>query len=224
MNMSVGSVLLSPSLVLNMPDGDIYHSGIASRFQRPYRMLCEGIHEPENTKRQILDALKNEIQKKSDMVVHHAHRLAAAVERAISQAGLDVDYGCIAASEAVDRMRYHPALSPRVAETVCGAAKDYIHDIRHQKLVTIGPAGEQVLDRTFQRIYRSEFEDRVLNKQNHYNGADPGAVQAQLDAFRPDIEAACRTWARKANAEGSLKRLKRPPFKVNPISLDENLL
>ena len=208
-----------------MPDGDIYHSGIARRFQTPYKALCEGKDNLDDTERRVLRALKKELQKKGDPMIQHAQWVGKVVDQSIREAGFDVNSGCAAASVAVDQMRYRSGLSPRVADTVCEAAKEYIHDIRYRNLDEIGSGEEEVLERVFQRVYRSEFEEPVMNKREHYGAANPDTVKAQLEIIGPYVRETLSSWARKANAEGSMRKLRLPSRRqVAPVCLDENLL
>lgn len=208
-----------------MPDGDIYHSGIARRFQKPYKVICEGTHNPDDTLRIVLLPLKKVLQKKGDPMILHAQWVGKVVDQSIREAGFDVNSGCAAASVAVDQMRYRSGLSPRDADTVCEAVKEYIHDIRYRNLDEIGSEEEEVLERVFQRVYRSEFEEPVMNKREHYGAANPDTVKAQLEIIRPDVQETLSSWARKANAEGSMRKLRLPSRRqVAPVCLDENLL
>lgn len=207
-----------------MPDGDVYHTGVALRFQKPYKMLCEGRSTREATERILLRAVKKEIQRCGDALVQHAQQVADAVDQALREAG-DVTSGCVLGSKAVDRIGYSPGLPPRLADFVSNAAKDYLHDVRYGRLEEIRAPREEILQRVFHRFYRSEFEEPIASNQAHHAGADPGDVEARLQEVRPAVDYAFSQWARKADHEASLAGLRVPPrARMAAVDLDENIL
>jgi hypothetical protein len=45
-----------------MPDGDRVHSHLGGFYQKPYKMLCEGMAKPEECARNILDRLRRDLK------------------------------------------------------------------------------------------------------------------------------------------------------------------
>jgi len=208
-----------------MPDGDRYHTRIPLRFQKTYKVICEGREPVEVTEQLLLRALKKEIQKRGDLLVGHIIHLAEVMAQRLYDAGFDVTTGCSLASRAVDELRYRSSLPPRMADLVCDAAKGYLHDIRYNRGGSAIIDGEGLLKRVFHRLYRCDFEEPVEAKLDHYGGADSGAVSAQLQELRPAVDRTLTMWAHKAVETRSLARLRMPNgVRMATVTLDENLL
>ncbi len=45
-----------------MPDGDRVHSHLGGFYQKPYKLLCEGVARPEECARIILDGLRKDLK------------------------------------------------------------------------------------------------------------------------------------------------------------------
>ena len=208
-----------------MPDGDIYHPGVGRRFQKPYRMICEGRSDPRVTERVVLSAMKSEIQHHGDGALRHVREIGSAVERAFQEAGFDVTRGCVLASAEVDRLRYAGGLPPRLADLIVDAAKGYLHAVRYGRVEDVGSAEELILRRVYRRCYRTAFEAPVETKPDHYGDADLAAVTDRIAALRPAVDETLSKWAHKALEQGTVMRLKLPrrPRPVE-IGLDDNLL
>ncbi len=208
-----------------MPDGDIYHPGVVRRFQKPYRMICEGRSDPRVTERVVLSAVKSEIQHHGDGALRHVRKLASAVEGAFLEAGFDVTRGCVLASSKVDRLRYAGGLPPRLADLIADASKSYLHAVRYGRMKDAGSAEELILRQVYRRYYRTAFEGPVETKSDHYGDADPAAVSDRLATLRPAVEETLSKWAHKALDDGTVMRLKLPRRpRTAEIGLDDNLL
>ena len=202
-----------------MPDGDRFHTGIARRFQKPYKVICEGRTPTDVTEVILLRAVKMEIQKHGDAVVEHVIQIAGLMDRVLAESGFDVAGGCIAASAAVDNRRYDRRLPPRLSDLVCDAAKGYLHDIRYGRESAAVVEGVRLLERVFHRLYRCEFEEPVVSKSEHFGGVDSRLVADRLMELRPTVDAAFGAWAEKAAATGSLASL-RLPRRTSAVAVD----
>lgn len=208
-----------------MPDGDIYHPGVGGRFQKPYRMICEERMPLETVERAVLSAVKHQIQRQGDVLLRQTLAIGVVVERALLETGFDVTRGCSLASVEVDELRYASALPPRYADLIVDAAKSYLHEVRYGREGIGDSPTELILERVFERCYRTEFEAPVLGKSGHYGNADPEAVQQQINDLRPRIIPVFRSWAERAVKHGALSHLRLPRRAPRPkIRLDDNLL
>jgi hypothetical protein len=208
-----------------MPDGDRYHTGVGRRFQKPYRMLCEGRLATDALERALLTAVKGEIKRHDAPLLRHVAAIGSVVESALLEAGFDVTHGCSVASLEVDRLRYASALAPRYADLTVDAAKSYLHEVRYGRTGIGSSPTELILTRVFDRCYRTEFEAPVLSTVDHYGDADPREVRQQLAELRPRLAHVFRNWAERAIERDSLTQLRLPRRAPQPkVRLDENLL
>lgn len=208
-----------------MPDGDRYHPGVGRRFQKPYRMLCEGRLAADAVERALLSAVRSEIKRHGAPLLRQVRAIGGVVEGALLEAGFDVTRGCSAASLEVDRLRYASGLPPRYADLIADAAKSYVHEVRYGRTEIGNSPTELILARVFDRCFRAEFEAPVLGTADHYGDADPHEVREQLSELRPRLARAFRTWSERAVARDTLSHLRLPPKPNQPkVRLDENLL
>ncbi|MEH2058614.1 MAG: hypothetical protein V7K97_21175 [Nostoc sp.] len=110
-------------------------------------------------------------------------------------------------------------------ELLLRSCKGIIHEFRYNQRVDTSNLPVVVVERLFQEIYKSNFEERIPLTSNHYAGLDRITVMECVEAINPDILAEISKWAKKATLDEDVKNLRRSPRqKVKEIDLEENLL
>lgn len=208
-----------------MPDGDIVHTKLSGLYQKPYKVLCEGKRDRDECAWVVKDAMRQDIKKKGAAPVVLAKRMGESLRQGIGDAGENGSVDWAARSLELNRLAQQANCPHRVKEIVLRAGKGVLHELRYGRRVDTSSLSETCVERYMQEVYRSNFEERIPLTSKHHAGVDNATVTERVEALRPDIFAAINTWAKRANAEEDVAKLRRPRRqKVNEIDLDEDLL
>lgn len=119
-----------------MPDGDVVHARLAGRYQKPYRVLCEGAYDHNDCAWIVMNAIKKDIQAKGSGPILLAKRMRECLDRVTEATGEDQVVDWLSLSLEVDRCTRNAEGPPRTRGLVRRAAKGVLHD-----LVLTGPQG-----------------------------------------------------------------------------------
>lgn len=208
-----------------MPDGDIVHDRLAWRYQKPYKWLCEGTASISECSWAVMKALKEEIKQKGDLPVALAQLLGEKLSHILS-CHLDnssIDWAAI--NMEFDRLLQPIPTSHYHKELVLNAGKSLVNNLRYRRIETIENFSENILQYYFVKVYESVFKGRIPLRSEHYAGVDEMTLKKRVQEIEPDILAVANTWAKKANTDGTVAKLRLPPRRqVKKVDLDEDLL
>lgn len=207
-----------------MPDGDIVHSQLSGLYQKPYKWLCEGKANSSECAQVIKRAVIQDIKKNYGIGVKYAKQIGEMLGQAMD-AGHNNSVNWAALSMEIDGQVRQAEVKHYVKELLRRAGKGILHEFRYNQTANSSNLPEAVVERFFQEVYKSKFEERIPLTPNHHDGVDKATVTERVEAVRPDILANISTWAKKASADEDVKNLRRSPReKVTEINLDEDLL
>lgn len=209
-----------------MPDGDKYHSKLSWHYQEAYKGLCERKCDHNENVWNLKKALLLDIKKNYGVSsVQHAKRIGKMLQEAIENAvkNNSVDWSTL--STEIDRQVRQSNVTHYVKGLLYRASKGILHEFRYNQRVDNSNLPKAVVERLFQEIYKSNFEERIPLTSNHHAGLDHATVMELVETQRPDILDQISKWAKTATVHEDLKNLRRSPReKVKEIDLDEDLL
>lgn len=169
-----------------MPDGDRVHPELTGRFQKPYKMLCEGQSDSKILAEAILKPLKKNLQMYGNEPVSFIKRAAEYISdlKANAECGTSINWGQ-AQKDLETLMRKTPG-NKKGLNLAWQAARQELQAVRHGESSTNIELG--IADKYVNKIYKSDFEKRIPLVPLHYNGVSPAVVDNRLTAVRPDME------------------------------------
>ena len=207
-----------------MPDGDIVHNRLPTRYQKPYKWLCEGKASSNECARAVLDPLKKDLKQKGDLPI----QLCRDLDHFLSQAVTTPDYNSVnwaALNRDIEQLVYRSKGRIDVKELFLRAAKSFTHDLRYSRELAVGNTALVIIERYIDEVYRSEFQERVPLTLEHYSGIDKDTLSERIERAEEHIKAGIRKFAKDAINKQSMAKLslhRRSSRKA--IDLDEDLL
>jgi hypothetical protein len=208
-----------------MPDGDIFHRGLSGVYQKPYRILCEGKFEVNEYARIVTKALLADIKKKGAYPIVLARQMGDILTQGIQNLGNDQFVNCADLSRKLDKLAQQSNLPNRTKSFVLDAGKSILHDLRYGQKFDISAIPELLIKTYIQKIYVSNFEERIPLTPKHHANIDNVILTERINSLQPDIFSQCSKWAKKANEDEDVVNLKRTRrSQIKEIDLEENLL
>jgi hypothetical protein len=212
-----------------MTDGDIVHDKLSWRYQKVYKVLCEGKHGPDECAWDIMGAMMRDTKKKGVAPILLAQQMGKLLKAAIENSNPHSFSSCWAAavSKELDRLAAGQTSCPYYdKQLVLRASKSILHDFRYGGRIDTCALEEVVVERYFQEVYRFYFEERIPLTPQHHGGVDNAAVMKRVKELEPELLPAFRKWAKQTNVNPhDVAKLRRPRRqKIKKIDLDEDLL
>lgn len=192
-----------------MPDGDRVHPELTGRFQKPYKMLCEGYFDNEIIAEAILKPCKKNLQIYGNEPIAFIKRAAEYISNLNTKAkvGVNINWGQ-AQKDLETFMRQTPG-NKRGLNLAWQAAKQELHTVRHG-LSSINTE-VAITEKYTQQAYKSDFENRIPLVPRHYNDVSPAVLADKITAVRPDVEKGLRRFASQLVEKGDINKLRLGP-------------
>lgn len=207
-----------------MPDGDKVHGKLRLRYQKPYKMVCEGVATDSQCARSVLGALKKSLQYQTN----HPIRMAQAMAECIQQTVEGISSSLIPWSKVgmdFEELARTTDGSPYAKELVLRAGRVVLHAYRNGIEKDVKDVSTLIIKQYMRHIYESEFKERIPLTSKHYAGVDEDTLIKKVAAMDSDISNAISKWATKVAITGRVEdiQLPRQP-KQKPVDPDEDLL
>jgi hypothetical protein len=170
-----------------MPDGDIVHSQLSGLYQKAYEWLCEGKANSSECAQLIKRAVIQDIKKNYGIGVKYAKQMGEMLGQAMENAGQNSSVNWAALSTEIDRQVRQAEVKHDVKELLRRAGKGILHEFRYNPTAETRNLPEAVVERLFQEVYKSKFEQRIPLTPNHHADVDNATVAERVEAIRPDI-------------------------------------
>jgi len=206
-----------------MPDGDIFH-GLLGLYQKPYKILCEGKLERNECARITMQRFLKDIKKKGDAAI----LIAKGMGEILAQEIKDCDnISSIAPdlSKKLDRLAQQANIPSRTKSLALEAGKIVLNRLRNGEEFDTKAIPEVVIEGYMQKAYVSEFEARIPPISNDHIQIDNLTFTERMEALRKDIFDQINKWAKKANVDESVAKLRRNRrSQVKEIDMEEDLV
>ncbi len=207
-----------------MPDGDIFH-GLSGLYQKPYRILCEGKFERNECARIMMEAFLKDLKRKGAAAIVLAKQMGELLTQEIQDSGNNESIVWGDLNKKLDRFVQTANIPNRTKSLVLDAGKSILHDLRYGQQFETSTIAEAITEGYMQKVYVSEFEGRIPLIPNHHEKFDILTFTERAEAIRKDIFDQISKWAKKANIDDDVAKLKRSRrSQVKAIDLEEDLL
>jgi hypothetical protein len=168
-----------------MPDGDKVHENLAPRYQKSYKLLCEGQSSDAALAHEVLRPLKRDLQAYGDEPCKLLQQVATVLSQIPDEPLLQqcVDWG--EKSQLIDRWACQISGHRTAMELAVQACKQQLQELRSS--VCPHDLTKELYKKYVSAVYKANFEDRVPLAQ-HYNGTSQDTVDARLQGMRVHIE------------------------------------
>ena len=201
-------------------DGDVLH-GLLGLYRKPYQILCEGKLERTESTRMMMQSFLKDLKNKGDAAIVLAK--GEALTQGIKDSGSSQSIDWTDLSKKLDKLAQQANIPNRTKSLVLEEAKIVLNCLRNGEQFDINTISETVIERYMQKVYISEFEGRI--PPDHHTKVDNLTFTERKDALRKDIfEQIHKTWAKKANVDEGVAKLRRNRrSQVKEIDMEENL-
>lgn len=207
-----------------MPDGDRFH-GLSGLYQKPYRILCEGKLERNECAWMMMEALRKDLNKKGDGAIVIAKGMGELLTQVIKDSSNNQSIDFADLSKKLDRLAQQANIPSRTKSLILDAGKSFLNDLRYGQQFNTSKISEAVIEGYMQKVYVSEFEGRIPLIPNDHAKVDNLTFTERIEVLRKDMFAQISAWAKKANVDEGVAKLRRNRrSQVKEIDLDEDLL
>ena len=208
-----------------MPDGDIIHNRLLGIYQKPYQILCEGKLERNECFWILMGAVLKDIKFRRADAIALCNQMGEYIAQVIRNSAGNL-FTCWAdLRKKLDQLAQQANISNRTKSLVLDSAKDILHDLRYGQKIDLNKIQALVTERYMQKVYISNFKERIPLTVVHYANVDGVILAERIDALGSDINTQLSKWARKASLDEDVAKLKRTRrSKVKEIDLEEDLL
>ena len=207
-----------------MPDRDKIHSQLPRKYYTAYKQICEG-HEPDDEiARTACKALRKGLVEYGDKPFQMIDDICSELE-SISSKPLflpSVDWDKF--NKKLDKLVRKPSDNGRAIAMFSDACKSYIHSIRYDGLLSEDHKN-QIISHYINKVYISDFEERVPLNQKHYNDENQATVYERLRKIRPHAEKHIKAFAEKISKSDTVKSITDPkhPKSGEPFDIHEDI-
>jgi hypothetical protein len=208
-----------------MPDGDVVHSHLGRFYQKPYKILCEGVASSEDCARAILKKLRLDLRETAKWPLLLSRNIADLFSQVIGPLAFSNDVEAAKISRQIDELTRRVGGSLRGKELMTRASKSLLNDLRHGQEINGRNPQALILKRYIREVYEADFKELIPLSKEHYAGVSHGELQRRIEAMEPYLDQGFHQFAQDAIKSQKLDNLRLPQRKFRRgIDLDENLL
>ena len=114
-----------------MPGADMVHGQLGQRYQNAYKILCEGVASSEECAREVLAALRKDLQQNSGWPLYLLHRISSLFSNCIGPLEFSNDTQASRISLQIDELMRQADGPPREKELILRASKSVLNELRN---------------------------------------------------------------------------------------------
>jgi hypothetical protein len=207
-----------------MADGDIVHKHLSRFYRKLYECLCEGKASREESAGAVMKALKKNLQANGAGPIVLAQNISQKLDQIIGECNKNDAVNWANLNVEIERLVWQFNGPHRLKEIVLNAAKSFVRDLRYGVTIDIKNISEIIVQHYMHGVYESEFKERIPLIPEHHAGIDYVTLTRRIGEIQPDIDSVLEKWAKRANLDGHVKKLRLPLRpKMDKVDLDEDL-
>jgi len=190
-----------------MPDGDEVHEKLACRYQKAYKMLCEG-QAGSDIVAEVVQAVFKDVKQGGDKILEMLQKVAHQVEDILSKKkqGEEVDWRRETARlSLLDR---HLDANSRLKALALEACKEVLQAVKYGEQPT--NCMKTLLTQYLNTIATANFVERVPLTATPYNKVSQAFVREQLAMVRQPIEERSAQYAEAIYKSGTVHLARQP--------------
>ena len=174
--------------------------------------------------RMAISALRRDLQKKGNLPIVLAQQMGERLFQFISIAGANnsVDWG--SANREIEKILQVDGMHD-VKELILCSGKSFLHELRYggDRELNASSISEAILGQYMTTVLESGFQGRIPLTDEHHAGMDDRTLKQLIIEIQPAVISTIGNWAKKANSDGSVAKLRLPRRQMNPVDMDEDL-
>jgi hypothetical protein len=207
-----------------MPDGDRVHRHLGGFYQKPYKMLCEGVTRPEDCARMLLGKLKRDLQQIAIRPLLLSRKIADLLSQKIGPLEFSNDLASAGISRQIDELIRQVDGPSREKELISRASKTVLNDLRHGREMDASNVQLAIFYQYIREKYEADFKERIPLSNDHHNGVSHSELMRRLGVLEPYLDFGFHKFAQTAINDQNLDNLRLPRQVRREINLDEDLL
>ncbi len=208
-----------------MPDGDKIHDKLWRGYQKPYKELCEGKSNVQECAWTLMSELLKNIKRNGDIPIEIAQLMGESITQASFNTENCHNMDWRRLGQHFERLVQQHNISHYLKQTVLRAGKKVLHDLRYARPINGNSPSEAIVTQYIHELYRWQFSDRIPLTPQHHAGIDQRTLEERITGMESEIFPEFSKWAKKANKEGNVGKLRRTRRKsIESVDLEEDLL
>jgi hypothetical protein len=208
-----------------MPDGDRVHSHLGRLYQKPYKILCEGVASSEECAYSLLKSLRQDLQQSAKWPLLLSRDIADLFSQCVGPLAFSNDIEAARISRKIDELTLNVDCPSREKDLIVRASKSVLNDLRHGQETDMHNPQYIIFKRYIREMYEFRFKERIPLNKEHYAGVSRGELQKRIEAMEPDLDLGIHHFAQTAIKDQNLDKLRLPQRQYRRcVELDENLL
>lgn len=206
-----------------MADGDIFRNRLGF-YKKLYEWLCENKASMSECTQLAIKTLKQDLRKKGDLPIKLAQDMGERLSQILSIEGENksVDWG--SANREIEKILQVDGRHDVKGLILC-AGKNFLHELRYgnDRELNASSISEAILGQYMTTVLESGFHGRIPLTDEHHSGMNDRTLQPLIKEVLSAVVSTIDNWAKKANSDGSIAKLRVPRRQVNPVDMDEDL-
>jgi hypothetical protein len=207
-----------------MPDGDRVHSHLGGFYQKPYKMLCEGVASPEECVRFILDGLRRDLKQIAKAPLLLSRNISDLLSQKIVPLEFSNDLAAARISRQIDELIRQVDGPCREKELISRASKTLLNDLRYGRDMDASNVQLAIFNQYIREKYEAEFKERIPLSNDHHHGVSHSELMRRLEELEPYLDLGFHQFAQTAIKDQNLDNLRLPRQNRREINLNEDLL
>ena len=200
-----------------MPDGDRVHATLLFPYNKPYQQICEGHYAPLELSREVLRALRWNVNYYGYAPILVIEQIVAHINQLPHDPLFKIGVDWSSASHSIERIARSGSGHRRAIAIAEHTGKLLLEAFRHDTW-----SGEPLVEgitRYLKNLYAAEFAGKMSLPQ-HYNNADQGQIDATLQAMQTHIDQGIDGFAAHIARHHRLTGLRLSPRTVDQEPID----
>jgi hypothetical protein len=208
-----------------MPDGDRVHSHLSRLYQKPYKILCEGVASSEECAHSLLKSLRKDLQQSAKWPLLLSRDIADLFSQCIGPLAFSNGREAARISNQIDELTRHVQCPLRARDLIVRAGKTVLNDLRYGQEIDSRNLQAIIFERYIKEVYEAGFTERIPLSIEHHDGVSHSVLHRRIEAMKPYLDPGIHKFAQDAIKNQNLEKL-RPPRRqfLRCVDLDENLL
>ena len=195
---------------VDMPDGDIVHKGLAWKYQKAYKQICDGQFGGDNLAGEVVPAVWKDIQNGGDEPIWLLAEVAKQCQQILDRQRMFGQIDWQKEFAQIDELAVSIYASQRLKTLAVEACKEQLQDLYNGG----NPSNchIELLTKYMWNVYVANFAEKVPLSPSHYKDVSREFVSERLEVMRPCVKEQLLPYAEKVYHCGTV-HLDRPPHR-----------
>lgn len=175
-----------------MPDGDKVHEGLAWKYQKAYKQICDGQFGGRELASEVVAAVWKDVQKVGDKLIPLFQQVAEQCKH-IQDRRLFEEIDWQKESGNIEELSQPIYASQRAKSLAVEACKEQVQELRYG--ATASNYLIEILTKYVWNVYKANFAERVPLAPSHHQGVNVEFIYERLEVMEPYVRERLRQFA-----------------------------